>query len=324
MPPTQPSTAAATGLTVQEAVPHFDLHLQARALSPATREVYAAAATLFDRYLAGKGMPRVVTAIRREHIEAWLADMRERGASDGALSNRYRSLRQLFRWLEEDDEIPVSPMAKMKTPKVVVQPPPVLTAEQFSRLHKLAGQTGANELERRRNLALVAVLAGTGMRRAELLNLTLDDVDLTNHRLRVYRGKGGKTRVVGLDPKPTQALSRYMRVRSRSPHAGKQLRDERKRPRGEALWLGRQGPLGETGLRELLHKLGRGIGVPELHPHQLRHTYAHLWLSAEGSETGLMQAAGWSDRSMLQRYGKSAAGERSLAEAERLGIGDRW
>jgi site-specific recombinase XerC len=137
VPPTKPSTEAATGLTVREAIPHFDLHLRARGLSPAPRKVYAAAATLFDAYLAGKGMPRVVTTIRREHVEAWLADMRERGASDGALSNRYRSLRQLFRWLEEDDEIPASPMAKMTTPKVVVQPPPVLTAEQFSRLHKL-------------------------------------------------------------------------------------------------------------------------------------------------------------------------------------------
>ena len=55
----------------------------------------------------------------------------------------------------------------------------------------------------------------------------------------------------------------------------------------------------------------------------MRHSFAHAWLHAGGGETDLMRVAGWRSRQMLERYGASAAQERSLSAAKRLALGDR-
>jgi integrase len=56
---------------------------------------------------------------------------------------------------------------------------------------------------------------------------------------------------------------------------------------------------------------GEQAGLPGLHPHQLRHTFAHAWLAQGGGETDLMRLAGWKSRQMLGRYGASAADARA-------------
>jgi integrase len=61
----------------------------------------------------------------------------------------------------------------------------------------------------------------------------------------------------------------------------------------------------------MLRRRGAQAGLPGLHPHQLRHTFAHEWLVQGGAETDLMQIAGWKSRTMLQRYGASAADARA-------------
>lgn len=78
-------------------------------------------------------MPTSVAAISREHVEAFLADLADRVAP-ATTAKHYRSLQQLFRWLEEDGEITRSPMQRMKPPAVPVQPVPVLTDDQLGAL----------------------------------------------------------------------------------------------------------------------------------------------------------------------------------------------
>ena len=63
-------------------------------------------------------------------------------------------------------------------------------------------------------------------------------------------------------------------------------------------------------------------GLKGFHPHVLRHTAASRWLSAGGTEGGLMAIAGWSSRDMLDRYARATASERAAAEARTLGLGE--
>lgn len=69
-----------------------------------------------------------------------------------------------------------------------------------------------------------------------------------------------------------------------------------------------------NGLRQILRKRCRQAGIPELHPHQLRHAFAHRWLSSGRSETGLMKLAGWSTPAMLRRYASALADDRARLE----------
>jgi site-specific recombinase XerD len=129
-------------------------------------------------------------------------------------------------------------------------------------------------------------------------------------------GKGRRTRICPYGAKTGQALDRYLRMREKRPDAAKPW-----------MWLTRQhhgdAHLTDAGLRAIMHRRCTLAGIPYLHPHQLRHTFAHEFLSAGGNEGDLMMLAGWRSRAMLDRYGRSAAAERARDAYRRMGFGDR-
>jgi site-specific recombinase XerD len=107
-------------------------------------------------------------------------------------------------------------------------------------------------------------------------------------------GKGRRERALPFGRRAGEALDRYLRARAR--HKDAEL---------PWLWLGLKGRLTEWGLVQMLRRRGVQAGLPGLHPHQLRHTFAHEWLVQGGAETDLMQIAGWKSRTMLQRTARA-------------------
>jgi integrase len=154
------------------------------------------------------------------------------------------------------------------------------------------------------------VLFDTGARLGELLALTVDDWDRRRDML-TLRGKTG-TRVVPLAVNTSESLSRYLRVRRDHPHA-----------RLHPLWIGPKGALTASGVAQLLKRRCARVGIEPIHPHQARHTFAHVFKADGGSEGDLMYLAGWKSTAMAHRYGRSSAAERARNAARRHALGDR-
>src|SRR6476659_3986840 len=99
---------AASVSDIETLVPSWQLSLRAENKSPATLTSYGYATTQFAAFLHDRGMPTDVSAIAREHVEAFLVDVRERRSASTAEA-RYRGLRGFFGWCESEGEITTSP-----------------------------------------------------------------------------------------------------------------------------------------------------------------------------------------------------------------------
>ena len=161
----------------------------------------------------------------------------------------------------------------------------------------------------RRDRAILLTLLDTGIRCAEAVQLDLADCALPERRLLVRQGKGGKDRVVPFADRCADALVAYLADRGPAPgplfvaarydrlNAGVRLRP--------------------NGLKQLLRRLGRAAGIPRVHAHRFRHTFATWAIAHDARELDVQHLLGHSSPEMVRRYsatyGSAQAAERHAA-----------
>jgi integrase len=166
-----------------------------------------------------------------------------------------------------------------------------------------------------RDEALIRLYANTGAHLSEVGRLLVTDVDMNTESVH-FHGKVQAARIGGSGSGPRR-LGRCPGICG----LGVTIRGPIWRTCG---WRDRGGaPLTPNGIKIRLKRLGQAAGVPDLHAHRWRHSFAHEWKLA-GADTGdLMLLLGWASEDMPRRYGASAAAERAMATQQRIGIGER-
>lgn len=304
-----------TGLSVSSAqllAESWQLALRAERKSPQTLKAYGDGVRGFLAWCDDKP----AEPFTRAALNLWIAELLERGAAAATARSRQLAVRRFSAWLVDEGELDSDPFLGMKAPKLdekVIEP---LTDDEIRGMLKACippkGATQAQALWHRRDEALIRLMFETGARAGEVVALDLDDVDLATGQAVVRRGKGGKGRVVPFGPQTSLAIDRYLRLRRNH-----RLADS------PDLWLGDRGKrFSYDALHKTLALRASQAGVEGFHPHKLRHTAAHRWLAAGGSEGGLMAVAGWTRPDMLMRYTKAQAAARAAEEARSLNLGE--
>lgn len=254
-----------------------------------------------NRFEAWMGKP-LLTAT---HVDC-LTYIVKRREDKSTLASEYtwRSLRSFYEYASDLDDTP-NPMAKIKCPRRAEAAVKAVTADEYAKL-LAACKTKEYALYAERDRAMISLLWCTGLRRSELANLTLDDVDIAQGALVVRVSKTGKPRVVPFSEEAKIALLKYLRVRGKHTYAAL-----------PQLWIGTKGPLGGDGVRLMMERRSALAGV-NVSCHQFRRHFAAAWLSAGGSQVSLQSICGWNSAAMPARYTRHAAGAVALDEHRRL------
>lgn len=217
--------------------------------SPSTLRYYE---DTLARTLATVGKP--IGMIASDDLRQYLNDYEAtRRTSKVTIDNIRRIMSSFFSWLEDEDCIVKSPVRRIRRIKTAQVAKETLTDEELETLR--------DTCENKRDLAVIDLLASTGMRIGELVRLDIADVDL-HERECVVTGKGNKQRPVYFDARAKLHLSEYLESRNDSNHALFVSLDS----------TAKRVTVGGMELR--LRKLGKKAGVSRMHPHKLRRTMA--------------------------------------------------
>jgi len=282
----------------------FERALTARNRSPQTIATYAKV----WRRLAAEHPAVDLTTLKSADLETHIGDLIE-ATSAGTAALHYRHLRAIYNWAVSEEIVDSSPMRKMTEPTGPDVPPEVL---DDSKLIALLDACKGKTFNDRRNNALIRLWCEPGSPRlAEMAGIEMDHLDMRRDMVRLL-GKGSKVRVIPFGAKTGTSLDRYLRLRSR-----------RKDASSPSLWLGKFGALSSSGIAQILKRLSADAGIGHVHPHQLRHTSAHVWADSGGSESDAMELFGWSSPDMPRRYGRSARNARAQRASRRISPADR-
>ena len=260
-----------------------------RGLSATTRASYRLDLALFETFLQRRkvGFPTQVTPLHVREFLQWLRTSR----SPSTVARKLAAVRGLFKFLEGQQVISRSPTAFIETPRLWRRLPQTLSVPE---IEQLLGSVSAEGLGLR-DLAILELLYGTGLRVSELVSLESANMNVEAGFLRCI-GKGNKERIVPLGRRATEALVRYMNT--------ERPRLVARHPESQTVFVNRRGQrLTRQRVWQLLrHYAKAGLIAKAIGPHTLRHSFATHLLERGADLRTVQELLGHASVSTTQRY----------------------
>jgi integrase/recombinase XerC len=239
-----------------------------------------------------RSLSTALTAAGRDYRGAEKRDLRGflfavgDGKTSATIARHVAGVRTFYGWMRKIGEATKTDGQSLVPPKVGRKLPRVLSTREANVLLDRASERveGGDPLPRR-DLALLEVLYGGGLRAAEVVGLDVADIGLETGILRVRRGKGGRERRVPLGPKGLDALRAWLEGRVEGP-----------------LFTNSRGGRLTTRSVQRLVKAAGGPDVIGVHPHALRHSYATHMLDGGADLRGIQELLGHKSLGTTQRY----------------------
>ncbi len=195
-----------TNTIVEKAVADFLRHLRERNASPHTIKAYTGDLANFAAYAGSRGWK----SIDHIAIRGFLSQLYEKGLGKTSVARSLAAVRSLYRWLAREGVVEQNPAKLVATPKLPKKLPRVPTIEEMNSV--LDGQMPETAAFPERDLLMLELLYGCGIRNSELTGINLDDIRLSAEAI-LIRGKGKKERYVPFGGSAKNALAAYLPAR---------------------------------------------------------------------------------------------------------------
>lgn len=241
----------------------------------------------------GDGLgPARVARLTPTDMRAYMAHERARGLSARSLARRLSAVKGFVRWLADRSGFDATVVLSARGPRLKTRLPRPLAEDAARAMIRAVGDQGRDDWVAARDIAVVTLLYGLGLRISEALGLT-GAVAALPDSLRI-RGKGGKERIVPVLPAARAAVAHYVRL---CPYP---LAEEPALP----LFRGsRGGPLNPRLVARAMETARMGLGLPATAtPHAMRHSFATHLLAAGGDLRAIQELLGHASLSTTQAY----------------------
>jgi integrase/recombinase XerC len=260
---------------------------QVKNLSENTSKSYERDLKKLDSFLKGLNISNY-SQINVETCSAWIGSLYSQNNNPRSIQRHLSSAKGFFRFLKKNNLIDSSPFDLVTAPKSSSTLPEVLSPEDVEQLLNFK-PTNIIEI---RDMAIVELMYSSGLRVSETVNININDFEENKSFLRVL-GKGAKTRLVPMGRFAINAIDDWLKERDKI------------QSNTDALFLNTKGTrLTVRSIQLRLKKMAVKQGLPPIHPHMLRHSFATHMLESSGDLRTIQELLGHSSLSTTQIYTK--------------------
>ena len=226
--------------------------------------------------------------INNEICSAWIGNLYSQDNNPRSIQRHLSSAKGFFRFLKKNNLIESSPFELVSAPKSPSNLPEVLSPEDVEQLLNFK----PSNLIEIRDMAIVELMYSSGLRVSETVNINMGDFEEDMTFLRIL-GKGAKTRIVPLGKFAVNAINNWI------------IERDKILTKSDALFLNSKGArLSIRSVQLRLKKMATKQGLPPIHPHMLRHSFATHMLESSGDLRTIQELLGHSSLSTTQIYTK--------------------